>query len=119
MLTSSLNSKEVFLRVMKIIGDYFSPLNWSLLLMEENTGRLRFEIVMGVDADKLRMVQIEKGEGIVGWVCGNGVPVLVEDAQNDPRFSPRVDQILGFTTQAVISVCPCSNTNNRVVRPLS
>ncbi len=113
-LTSSLNPKEVFLRVMKIIGDCFSPLNWSLLLMEENTGRLTFEIVMGVDADKLKKVHIEKGEGIVGWVCEHGIPTLVEDVQNDPRFSPRVDQILGFTTQAVICV-PLLNGKNRVI----
>ena len=113
-LTSSLNPKEVFHRVMKIIGTCFSPLNWSLLLMEENTGRLRFEIVMGVDADRLKKVHIEKGEGIVGWVCLHGVPALVEDVRKDPRFSPRVDQILEFNTQSVVCV-PLLNGKNRVV----
>ncbi len=113
-LTSSLNPGEVFKRVMKIIGDFFSPRNWSLLLMEENTGRLKFEIVMGVDGEKMKEVFIEKGEGIVGWVCLNGEPVVVEDAQNDPRFSPRVDQILGFTTRSVVCV-PLLNGNNHVV----
>ncbi len=113
-LTSSLNPKEVFRRVLKIIGDYFSPQNWSLLLMEENTGRLRFEIIMGTDADKLKNIYIEKGEGIVGWVCLTGKPLLVEDAQNDRRFSPRVDQILDFTTRSVVCV-PLLNGNNCVV----
>ncbi|MGE0085359.1 MAG: diguanylate cyclase, partial [Desulfococcaceae bacterium] len=106
--------KEVFCRVLKIIGGYFSPQNWSLLLMDENTGRLRFDISMGVDADRLKEVYIEKGEGIVGWVCEHGIPVLVEDVQNDRRFSPRVDQILGFTTHAVVCV-PLINGKNRVV----
>jgi len=113
-ITSSLNPKEVFKRVMKIIGDYFSPRNWSLLLMEENTGRLRFEIAMGGNANKLKKIYIENGEGIVGWVCQNGKPVVVEDAQNDPRFSPRMDKILGFTTRSVICV-PLLNGSNRVV----
>ncbi|MEZ5583310.1 MAG: sensor domain-containing diguanylate cyclase [Candidatus Competibacteraceae bacterium] len=113
-LTSSLNPTEVFNRVMKVIGDYFSPRNWSLLLMEENTGRLKFEIIMGVDADKLEKVHIDKGEGIVGWVCLNGQPIIVEDAQNDPRFSPRVDQILNFTTRSIICV-PVLNGSNCVV----
>ncbi len=113
-ITSSLNPKEVFKRVMKIIGDYFSPRNWSLLLMEENTGRLRFEIAMGGNASKLKKIYIENGEGIVGWVCQNGKPVVVEDAQNDPRFSPRMDKILGFTTRSVICV-PLLNGSNRVV----
>ncbi len=113
-LTSSLNPKKVFRRVMKIIGEYFSPENWSLLLMEENTGRLRFEIVMGLDSDILKKVYIEKGEGIVGWVCEHGIPALVADVQNDPRFSPRVDRLIGFTTQAVVCV-PLLNAKNRVV----
>ena len=113
-LTSSLNPKEVFRRVMGIIGDYFAPANWSLLLMEEETERLRFEIVMGVDANKLKQQYIEKGEGIVGWVCQTGEAVVVEDARNDPRFSRRIDEHLGFTTRSAVCV-PLLNGNNRVI----
>lgn len=113
-LTSSLDPKEVIKRVMYIIGDFFSPCNWSLLLMEQETGRLRFEIVLGVDSEKLKGVYIEKGEGIVGWVCTNGKPVLVEDAQNDPRFSSRLDNILDFSTNSIVCV-PLLNGNNKVV----
>ena len=51
-LTSSLVIEEVFDTVMKLIGDYFSPHNWSLLLIDRKTDRLKFEIVMGVDASK-------------------------------------------------------------------
>ncbi len=113
-LTSSLNPNEVFRRAMNIIGDYFSARNWSLLLMEEKTERLRFEIVMGVDADKLKKQYIEKGEGIVGWVCQTGKPLVIEDARNDPRFSPRIDDHLGFTTRSAVCV-PLLNGNNRVI----
>jgi diguanylate cyclase (GGDEF)-like protein len=113
-LTSSLNPSEVFKRVMKIIGDYFSPRNWSLLLMEENTERLRFEIVMGADAGKLKQTYIERGEGIVGWVCQTGKPLVVEDAQSDPRFSSRIDKTLDFNTKSVVCV-PLLNGNNKVV----
>ena len=113
-LTSSLNPKEVFKRVMKLIGEYFSPRNWSLLLMEENTGRLKFEIVMGVDAAKLKKFYIQKGEGIAGWVCQHGQPAVVEDVTKDPRFSPRVDQFIGFVTRSVVCV-PLLNGSNRVI----
>ena len=64
-LTSSLEPKEVIHSVMKLIGNYFSPENWSLFLVEENTNRLKFEIVMGIDADKMRGVYLEQGEGVV------------------------------------------------------
>lgn len=113
-LTSSLQPKEVIQRVMKIIGNYFSPQNWSLLLMEQDTGRLKFEIVMGVDADKLKGVYIEKGEGVVGWVCQNGKPVVVENALQDKRFSSRIDSIVDFATRSVVCV-PLLNGQNKVV----
>jgi diguanylate cyclase (GGDEF)-like protein len=113
-LTSSLNPKDVFSRVMNLIGEYFSPRNWSLLLMEENSGRLKFEIVMGVDVAKLDNVYIEAGEGIAGWVCQSGKPAVVTDVKKDPRFSDRLDQILGFTTRSIVCV-PLVNQNSRVI----
>lgn len=113
-LTSSLVPSEVFRRVMTVIGEYFSPRNWSLLLMEEETKRLKFEIAMGVDASKLKNFYLEPGEGIAGWVCLNSKPLVVEDVRKDPRFSPRVDQLLGFITRSVVCA-PILNGNNRVV----
>lgn len=113
-LTSSLNPKDVFCRVMTIIGEYFSPRNWSLLLVEENKKQLKFEIVMGADADKLKKSHLEKEEGIVGWVCQTGNPVIVEDAQQDSRFSPRMDSLLGFKTETVVCV-PLLNGSNKVI----
>lgn len=113
-LTSSLNPKEVFQRVMKLIGEYFSPRNWSLLMMDEKTGELKFEIVMGLDAKKLKKIHIPKNEGIAGWVCASGHPAVVEDVAKDHRFSPMIDRLLGFTTRSVVCV-PLLNGNNRVI----
>ncbi len=113
-LTSSLNLKEVYEGVLKIIGEYFSPQYWSLFFVEQKTGRIKFEIAMGVDANKLKSFYLEPGEGIVGWVCHNGQSVIVQDVTTESRFSSRVDQILGFTTRAIICV-PLLDGNNRVL----
>ncbi len=113
-LTSSLELNEVFRRVMKVIGDYFNPQYWSLLLMNEETQQLRFEIVVGVDAEKLRGFCLNRGEGIAGWVSLNGKPLVIEDVRKDSRFSPRVDRLLDFTTRSVVCV-PLLTGKNRVV----
>jgi diguanylate cyclase (GGDEF)-like protein len=113
-LTSSLNPKDVFQRVMKLIGEYFSPRNWSLLMMDEKTGELKFEIVMGVDADKLKKINIPKGEGIAGWVCACGQPAVVEDVTKDHRFSSMIDRLLGFKTKSVVCV-PLLNGSNQII----
>ncbi|ACL04126.1 diguanylate cyclase with GAF sensor [Desulfatibacillum aliphaticivorans] len=113
-LTSSLDPKVVFERVMALVGEHFNPRNWSLLLVDKDTGRLRFEIVMGVDATKLRRFYLECGEGIVGWVCQNAKPLVIENVREDARFSPRVDELLGFKTHSVVCV-PLVNGGNKVV----
>ena len=113
-LTSSLQPKEVIERVMQLIGNYFSPHNWSLLLIEEGTERLKFEIVMGTDTTKLKGMYINKGEGIVGWVCENAQPTIVSDTSIDDRFSPRIDNIIGFHTHSVVCV-PLLNGQNKVI----
>jgi GAF domain-containing protein len=113
-LTSSLILEEVFDTVMKLIGDYFSPRNWSLLLIDKKTERLKFEIVMGVDDSKLDTVFLEKGEGIAGWVCETGQPAIVEDVTKDDRFSSRMDEMLGFATRSVVCV-PILNGSNEVI----
>ncbi|MBN2256204.1 MAG: diguanylate cyclase, partial [Deltaproteobacteria bacterium] len=62
-LTSSLDPQEVFQRVMTVIGEFFAPRHWSLLLQDEVTGQLRFEIVMGLDPEKMSNVVLMPGEG--------------------------------------------------------
>ena len=103
-LTSSLDIQDVFRHVMEIIGDYFAPRNWSLLLMEEETGRLKFEIVMGVNAKKLKNFYLERGEGIAGWVAVHGKPQIVNDTKDDKRFTGRVDEESGFETRQILAV---------------
>jgi len=113
-LTSSLDPDEVFRRVMQVIGEYFAPQYWSLLLMEDDTERLKFEIVMGVNAEKLIAFSLGPGEGIAGWVCQNGEPLVIADVRYDKRFSPRVDELLGFTTRSVVCV-PLLNGRNKII----
>jgi len=113
-LTSSLHPKEVVNRVMSLIGNYFSPQNWSLLLVDNVTNRLKFEIVMGVNAEQLQDVYVEKDEGIVGWVCKFGEPTIVADTAKDHRFSPRIDEMVGFKTHSVVCV-PLLNGQNKVI----
>ena len=113
-LTSSLDPMEVFHRVMIVIGDFFAPRNWSLLLREKGGTRLRFEIAMGIDAERLEHVWVEEGEGIAGWVNRHGQPVVVADVRSDPRFSARIDGLLGFVTRSVICV-PLLDSEKQVI----
>jgi hypothetical protein len=41
---------------------------------------------------------------VAGWVAANGVPVVVNDVQNDPRWTTRVDTRSDFVTRHVVAV---------------
>ena len=113
-ITSSLDPKEVFHRVMIVIGEFFAPQHWSLLLKDDDTGELKFELVMGINPEKLEKISLGPGEGIAGWVCQHGEPLVVENVQRDKRFSPRIDELLGFKTKSVVCV-PVLNGRNQVI----
>ena len=82
----------------------------SLMLYNSKNHLLEFasikDDVMGDRADEVlkRSVKLEMGEGIAGWVAQNRKPVIVEDAQRDPRFSRRADKQTGFVTRTILSV---------------
>src|SRR3990172_2370812 len=92
-LASTLDLQKILQTVMEKISELLQPDTWSLLMLDEATQDLYFEIAIGAGADKLKDVRLKLGEGIAGWVAQSGEPLLVEDVRRDPRFSPRVDEL--------------------------
>ncbi len=103
-LTSSLDLKEVLNIVMEKISELLRPKNWSLLLLDEETGELKFEILVGKGSNKIKDLRLRLGEGVAGWVAREKKPLLVADVHGDPRFSKKADEMSHFTTQSIICV---------------
>ncbi|RME21157.1 MAG: hypothetical protein D6806_15160, partial [Deltaproteobacteria bacterium] len=53
-LTSSLDIREVLSTIMQKISELLKPHNWSLLLLDDKTNELVFEVAVGRGADKLK-----------------------------------------------------------------
>jgi len=47
-------------------------------------------------------VKLRMGEGISGWVAQNRKAVMVEDAQNEPRFSKQADKRRSLCSRSLI-----------------
>ena len=75
----------------------------SLLLINNNTGGLYFDVATG-DNTKLKNIKLEKGQGIAGWVAENKTAIIIKDAQNDPRFFKNADKKSGFTTENMLCI---------------
>ncbi|XXF75841.1 sensor domain-containing diguanylate cyclase [Myxococcaceae bacterium GXIMD 01537] len=103
-LTSTLELREVLSVVMQKVSSLLQPRNWSLLLQDERTGKLYFEIAVGEGADALKNLQLSPSEGIAGTVFSTGVARLVPDVHADPAFAPRFDEASAFHTRSVLAV---------------
>ena len=90
--------------VMQHVVEIFTPEHWSLLLLEPDSGSLKFSLVGGSNADKLTNHTLPKEEGVAGWVVNNRKPVIIEDVNKDRRFSANTDKYTDFTTQSIIGV---------------
>jgi len=103
-LFSTLDLQKILQTIMEKISDMLQPDTWSLLMLDDKTQELYFEIAIGAGADKLKDVRLKLGEGIAGWVAQHGEPVLVEDVQKDARFTRKIDEVTQMNTRSVVCV---------------
>ncbi|MGH9813550.1 MAG: GAF domain-containing protein, partial [Candidatus Acidiferrales bacterium] len=103
-LTSTLQIDQVLKTIMEKVQELLSPDTWSLLLVDEVTNELFFQIATGKAADKLKDVRIPMGEGIAGWVAKSSKATIVPDVAKDPRFMNQIDQVTKMRTRSIICV---------------
>jgi diguanylate cyclase (GGDEF)-like protein len=102
-ITSTLNMEQILKIIMQRISELIRAKNWTLYLLDPETQELCFELVVGLEREMLANTRMKLGEGIVGTAALTGEAILVpENAQHDPRFSKRVDDMTGFTTKSLI-----------------
>jgi transcriptional regulator with GAF, ATPase, and Fis domain len=83
--------------------------NGSLILIDDATGELVFVDVIGEAQDHLINHRIDKDTGVVGRVVTSLKAELVTDVQKSPGWSPEIDEVVGFETQALMCAPLFSN----------
>jgi HD-GYP domain-containing protein (c-di-GMP phosphodiesterase class II) len=76
----------------------------SLLLLNEEKGQLNFEVALGDREEDMKMISLNFGEGIAGWVAQHGKPLIVNSPEKDRRFFRGVDERTEFKTRNIICV---------------
>jgi len=76
----------------------------SILLIDKNTSELRFAQTGGGTREALKDVTVPMDDSIAGWVIRKDRPLLIRDAQNDPRWHQGVDETLDFETHSILGV---------------
>src|SRR3954451_5202031 len=85
-LSSTLELRDTFGKVMQILSDKLTMHRGTLVLLDESTGRLRTEAAVGLTPDEMERGKYALGEGITGNVVATGRPRIVADVRKEPDF---------------------------------
>ncbi|OGS21338.1 MAG: hypothetical protein A2252_08850 [Elusimicrobia bacterium RIFOXYA2_FULL_39_19] len=104
-LSSTLKTEEVLSKIMEYALKIVPAQAASILLLDEKTNKLIFDVVLGGGKVKqLKQIQMEIGEGIAGWVAKEQKPLIVNNVAQDKRWARQVDQLSEFETKSLIAV---------------
>ena len=103
LLDSQSDIDEVLGRIMETAVTTLDVKASSLMMVKDR--KLRFFMASGETKKQLQDLEVGMGEGIAGWVATNNTPLLVQDVENDYRWSSKVSEITGFKVKS-IACCP-------------
>lgn len=103
-LNSTLNLDDLLQLIMRSAAELLGAETSSLLLLDETTNELVFEVVAGGPAADLAKRRIPSGEGIAGWALSQRVPVTIDSPSSDSRFYREIEETTAFETRNLVAV---------------
>jgi len=101
-ITSTLDLQIVLNLIMDKAVELLQAEAGSLVLVDQDTGELVFEVTAGPGSADLVGTRLSPGTGVVGAVIQDGKPVIIRDAQSDQRWYRDLDD--RFITSSIIAV---------------
>lgn len=106
--------------ILEFASELFGATTCSLMLINEFSGELVIQSARGLDEEIIRRTRIFIPSRIAGWVAQEGIPLLVEDIETDPRFRKRnldarynTKSLLSLPLKAGDEVLGVLNLNNK------
>ena len=88
-LSSTLDLRDAFAKIMQVLIDKTDMLRGSLVLLDDRTGKLRIEAAVGLTAEEVERGEYALGEGITGNVVATGRSRVIPDIRKEPDFLNR------------------------------
>jgi GAF domain-containing protein len=76
----------------------------ALLLVDEGTEELVFEVAVGGEAEEVRRFRVPLGHGIAGHVAATGQAIAVSGASSDPRSATDIADRVGYRPESILCV---------------
>ncbi|MDD5089547.1 MAG: TIGR00282 family metallophosphoesterase [Candidatus Wallbacteria bacterium] len=91
-------------KIMALVTEVMNAEACSVILVDEKTNELYFEIGQGEKGEAIKQIRLKMGQGIAGWVAQNGKSCIVPDTSKDTRFFFQADDKTKFITRSIIAV---------------
>ena len=119
LLSSTLELRDAFSKMMQIISDKLNMNRGALVLLDESTGRLRTEAALGMTPEEIERGKYALGEGVTGNVVATGRARIIPDMRTEPDFLNRTGRLDPAEDQAVSFMCVPIRIEGRTAGALS
>jgi len=103
-LASEERFAELLRSIVEVARAIFGAKASSIFLLDEEADELVFAAVAGDNEQTLVGNRMPSSTGIAGWVLSSRTPLVLDDVQNDPRFSRAVAEKTGYVPQGMMAV---------------
>jgi Nif-specific regulatory protein len=107
LLSSTLELRDAFGKMMQIISDKLHMRRGAMVLLDESTGRLRTEAAIGLTPEEIERAKYALGEGITGNVVATGRARIIPDVRTEPDFLNRTGRFTVDVGSDVITSFLC------------
>jgi signal transduction histidine kinase len=103
-LVSDLERDPLLKHILKSAVRVMDASAGALLLLDQATNELVFEVIEGGGGAALEKVRMPADKGIAGWVASHAEPLIVDDVSRDARYYPRIAKDTDYATHSILCV---------------
>lgn len=103
-INSTVKLNQLLKEIMQITTEVLEGEASSVMLIDDETNELVFEVALGEKGDAVKEIRLKMGEGIAGWVAQHGKSVHLDDVNNDPRFKREISKKIEYPNKAMLCV---------------
>jgi len=103
-LTSTLDLEPLLKQIIEAAAELTETEAGSIMLYDEKMAELRFAATTGAQAAELAHIRVPIEGSVAGAIFKSGCPMVVNNADQDPRHYDLVDQAINFQTRAILGV---------------
>lgn len=103
-ITAQLDPDKLIATIMEKVSKLLPSETWSLLLLDEETQQLKFEISVDLEPAKVKDIRLKPGQGVAGQAALQQCILVVGDVDSCDYFYNTVDEISGQCTRSILCV---------------